>query len=296
MATRASRRGPIEGPNDEEADVLGYFFNSPYGFREGRSAGPGRPVLERPTPPTRAPVPPVVHQDALWSRWQGMNPNGIILQHAPHCALINENLVSMCGGSSSILGVKNVFGPQGKRSGLVFKDVANCGDTCSELGRLFDVMATKLYAYRSEYMDTLPEIERRDVSKCPRKLFSYQPRGCAYEGQVGLTDLCIPYDHALVGRGTGFIPNNDGYLTINLGTYKAPWGVARSAKDYAHRLLAAAILGPDFSQQPHIPNGAGKLEVSHLCGNAWCLSPHHLRVVETKHNRILFGHLRPFSD
>ena len=80
--------------------------------------------------------------------------------------------------------------------------------------------------------------------------------------------------------GTGLVATPKGYLMVALGSYVCPTtGGRKHTKDYAHRLVYALMHGADWERQlgGRYPPGT-RLEVSHLCGHAWCLNPQHLRV------------------
>ena len=148
------------------------------------------------------------------------------------------------------------------------------------------------------YTGTLSPQDRAVVAAAPHRLFQFVPVGRHRRGALP-SPLCMPLNPLSVGYGTGLFHNDDGYLYVHLGYVPAgPGQVKRVVKEYAHRLLYGATQGGDWRAvlglAPNAP--VTRWEVSHMCGNAWCLNPSHLVAVTTpRENVITMAHLRPMQ-
>jgi hypothetical protein len=161
---------------------------------------------------------------------------------------------------------------------------------------LFDNMALTLWAM--ELVDTLTPSQEAQVRACPRLLFSYQPAvPLAARGTAHADPVCSPFFPSKLRPGFHRASGEKGYLRVTLGTVLGHEGKRKPVHEYAHRLVAAATLGADWHTLLGRPTRAThRFEVSHMCGNAWCLCPTHLKVVDHPlDNTIELPHLRPMS-
>lgn len=155
---------------------------------------------------------------------------------------------------------------------------------------MFGCVARTLTISTAPLLETLSQGERERVMANPAEIFSFAPYGRTHPDDVHETELCMPYDAARARRTACMDVEAVGYLNLYLGAVgKGP--ARRTIRSRAHRLLAAATCGPNFRDLATL--GVGKIEVSHRCGNAWCLNPRHLRVLRTSHNKIDLDRFRP---
>lgn len=228
--------------------------------------------------------------------WDMLTPEGLQAFRVPNSGVQANHLAAMVrGGVSELQQVVCVFAPGGRRSRLTFGSAANGGGAVPELSKLLDKLGacTVVCNLQGGVWAGLSPGDQAVLAAQPRMAFGFGVMGRVLPNTAPTTPLCVPYHPDAIGRGTGFVPNKDGYLSVHLGTYVNQWGVKVSVQELAHRLVAGAVLGVDW----HAWQGLGaesRLEVCHMCGNAWCLYAGHLRVVPPRDNKISLPHLRPY--
>jgi hypothetical protein len=101
------------------------------------------------------------------------------------------------------------------------------------------------------------------------------------------TPLCMPYDPELVRATPGMHVMPEGYLKVTLGMqtipslHPPPPNRYKPVCELAHRLVAGATHGANWHTRLQLAfNPSTRFEVSHTCGNAWCLCGAHMRVVQ----------------
>lgn len=244
-------------------------------------------------------LPPRWSIPQLWGRWEELTPEGVSLVQMPGQGVHTQHFAGMADpGSSCLEKVVRVFGASGKRSELVFGPRANGGDVAFAMSRLFDTMGKALITCDDALLGGLPQGMQATIAAGAHHMFSLSPLGRVVAGTPPTTCLCMPYHPGRVGKGTGMTINPDGYLVVYIGSCTDEHGHRHVLQEYAHRLVAAGSQGGDWRIILNLaPNQqAPKFEVSHTCGNAWCLNPAHLRVVATpKDNVITLLLHRPMS-
>ena len=249
------------------------------------------PPLPPPFFHRRRDLPPAWSPQELWLHWQKQaRPRG--LQLVPCGGLNESHLPSLFDPLHSCLPpVLAMRGP------LCMTRVQSTWGPTDTLAGLFDNLSLTLAS--KELLHTLTPTQQTEVANTPRLLFSYQPAALLTRGSAHPSPVCSPFSPARVAAMPGFLPTPPPkeYLRVYLGTM-GPRGAVVGAYEYAHRLVAAATLGADWHAalgiHPPPPPGRTRFEVSHICGNAWCLCPSHLKVVDNfRHNVIELPHLRP---
>jgi hypothetical protein len=222
----------------------------------------------------------------MWGHWHRLAaPRGGLRLIPSPGLLLDSTFPSLFDPAVSCLSpVVGVHGPTGNRA------IGTYGPHRT-LEALFDGLAFSLGSL--DLLHTLSPAQAHEVSLRPRLLFSYQPAGAFTRGSVLQTPVCCPYFPSRCLNG--FMPTAKGYLRVYLGTM-GPEGGRFPVYEYAHRLVAAAALGADWHALLGRPRGGTRprFEVSHICGNPWCLCPSHLKVVDKPRDNVIeLPHLRP---